>query len=860
MTGTWLLAALAAALLRPSDLRVEYMTEPVTDEAQPRLSWVNEVRRGSGVSQSAYQIQVATDRRFRHKVWDSGKVCSEASHLIEYQGQPLQPGNTYFWRVRVWDQRGKASRRIRGRWFSGLMEPARWGEARWIGAPWQGDTVTAGHFPAPEFQRTLSVRRGLKSATAWVSGLGWCEFAVNGRVVSAPLAPAFTDYTAREGLDKRYIGLEPHFAGYRVLYNRYDIAPFLHRGENAITAVLGGGFFDVDHGLKKMHPYGTPRLLCRIELTYRDGSTEVCYTDGNWQVRPSATTFNELYLGETFDARRTAEPWQQVTLRKAPDGVLRAMDCPSEAIYGPHPAISVEPLEDGRWRVDFGSMHAGWPVFKGIRGRAGDTLRVDFPAEEKNGILRYVFASDEPVSWQPRFVWYAAREAIVQGVDRLTPDMISFAEVRTAVEENASFSCSEELLNRIDAIWLRSQKDNLRGCTASDCPHREKLPYTGDGQIAMNMVMARFDAAAFYQKWIEDIRLAQDTLSGYVPNGAPWEPYCGGGVAWGAAICVMPWEFYLQYGDTRMLRRNLPAMAAYTRYLQTWDRGDGTILAERRSARDGQVLRWLNLGEWAPSFDLPDDALVHTFYCWLCADRTARSARILNEPETERVFQALADSTAAAFHRRFYDPATATYGDFGSNVFALEMGVPEERRAAVVEALRAELQETYRNHLNTGMLATRYLFEVLARNGLNDLACDLLLQRDFPSFGWWLEQGATTTWEQWDGRDSHDHPMFGGGLTWLHKCLAGVDTDPEEPGFRHILVRPYLAAKVGDVRYQTESPYGKVGAEVHHDSTSVRVKVTVPAGCHATVFVPGETAPHEVAQGTWTFTADKVAE
>ena len=357
MTGTWLLAALAAALLRPSDLRVEYMTEPVTDEAQPRLSWVNEVRRGSGVSQSAYQIQVATDRRFRHKVWDSGKVCSEASHLIEYQGQPLQPGNTYFWRVRVWDQRGKASRRIRGRWFSGLMEPARWGEARWIGAPWQGDTVTTGHFPAPEFQRTLSVRRGLKSATAWVCGLGWCEFAVNGRVVSAPLAPAFTDYTAREGLDKRYIGLEPHFAGYRVLYNRYDIAPLLHRGENAITAVLGGGFFDVDHGLKKMHPYGTPRLLCRIELTYRDGSTEVCYTDGNWQVRPSATTFNELYLGETFDARRTAEPWQQVTLRKAPDGILRAMDCPSEAIYGPHPAISVEPLEDGRWRVDFGSMH-----------------------------------------------------------------------------------------------------------------------------------------------------------------------------------------------------------------------------------------------------------------------------------------------------------------------------------------------------------------------------------------------------------------------------------------------------------------------------------------------------------------------
>ena len=143
--------------------------------------------------------------------------------LIEYQGQPLQPGNTYFWRVRVWDQRGKASRRIRGRWFSGLMEPARWGEARWIGAPWQGDTVTAGHFPAPEFQRTLSVRRGLKSATAWVCGLGWCEFAVNGRVVSAPLAPAFTDYTAREGLEKRYIGLEPHFAGYRVLYNRYDI-------------------------------------------------------------------------------------------------------------------------------------------------------------------------------------------------------------------------------------------------------------------------------------------------------------------------------------------------------------------------------------------------------------------------------------------------------------------------------------------------------------------------------------------------------------------------------------------------------------------------------------------------------------
>ena len=466
----------------------------------------------------------------------------------------------------------------------------------------------------------------------------------------------------------------------------------------------------------------------------------------------------------------------------------------------------------------------------------------------------------------PRFDWFNFREAIISGISSLSPSDIVAEAVNSDVPVNSTFDCSNPLFVKINDIFRRSQMNNMHSGVASDCPHRERLPYTGDGQIAMNTVLSNFDASSFYNKWLEDIRGSQNPVTGHVPNGAPWEPYCGGGPAWGAAICIMPLEFYLAYGDRSVLERNLESMKQYVSWFGGWKRDDGTILVEMKRPGEDKPYKWYNLGDWAPSFETPDPALVHTFYYWLCASNVSKVAGILGQRDAQFQYAMLCDEIEEAFHKVFYDEDQESYGDYGSNVYALYMGVPGDRYREVKATLRRELKFNYKNHLNTGMLATRFLFEVLSQNGLGDIAYDIMNQRDFPSYGWWIEQGATTTWEHWNGKASHDHPMMGGGLTWFYKILAGVDTDPLKPGFRHVIIRPIPVNALQRVSYSTQTPYGKVSSTVTHDGSNVHITAEIPEGATATIYVPRNLAAassnpmdessyvtHEVGSGTWTF-------
>jgi alpha-L-rhamnosidase len=372
----------------------------------------------------------------------------------------------------------------------------------------------------------------------------------------------------------------------------------------------------------------------------------------------------------------------------------------------------------------------------------------------------------------------------------------------------------------------------------SDCPHRERAPYTGDGQVACVTVMHNFDAAAFYEKWIRDMRDAQNVETGYVPNGAPWQPGCGGGVPWGAAINIMPWEFYVHYGDSKMLEDNYFAMKEKVRYMLTWLTKDGTMWMQKTNFHSDEPNYWLNLGDWAPAFRIPAEELVHTFYLWRCADFTAKAANVLNRPDDVIYFSTIANDVKSAFHQKLYDIENKTYGDFGSNIFALVMGVPQEHYDDVVQTLRQEIVDKYNGHLNTGIYGTQFFFETLAAHGMNDIAYEAMNKRDFPSYGHWIEQGATVTWEMWNGRSSRNHPMFGGGLNWFYRTLAGVNTDENEPGYKHIIIKPNLPEKLDNVYYSNMTPYGKVVSEVKRCAGGIEMNITIPVGSYATVYIP----------------------
>ena len=858
----------ACAGSAPADLRCNHQSGVVlTDPGiAPRFSWINKA------PQSAYQIVAYADET----VWDSGKVMSADSHLVPYSGPELEPLADYFWKVRIWDDKGRASA-----WSAPsriTLGPEEW-EADWIGAPWQKDERHAWYTRYPMFRTEFEVGPGLESANLFISGLGYYEARINGEKVGDDFfCPGLTDYTKRPWLaESERIPLDPEVTSYRTLYLCHDISGMLSAGANAIGVTLGNGYFHT----RPMDPsdqcesYGAPRLIARIELVYRDGRREHVTTGTDWKSAPSPFVFGDLWAGETYDAREEQpgwdkpgfddSAWQSAVIRNKPDGPLTANPGPTDKVTETLRPVNFEKQEDGSYKVDFGKMISGWVKLNGITGNAGDTLRIMHLSEYPDERCEYIFSGTEPVDFSPRFTWYVFREAVISGVKDLSQEQVVAEAVNSNVPVNAEFTCSNPLFETILELFERAQMDNMHSGVASDCPHRERLPYTGDGEIAQAAVLSFFDAESFYNKWLADIVGSQNPETGHVPNSAPWEPMCGGGPAWGAAICIMPWEFYLRYGDRTVLENSLEGMRKYLQYFGSWTRKDGTVHVQK-ARPDGKPFLWYNLGDWVAPFGNPDDAIVHTFYYWLCARNTALAAKAIGNKEAEDEASGIMNRVWNAFHAGFYNADEKSYGDYGSNVFALYMGVPQERLGDVRATLRQELEVKYNGHLNTGILATRFLFETLSMNGMGDLAYTIMNQRDFPGFGWWIEQGATTLWESWNGDASRNHPMFGGGLTWFSRVLAGVDTYPDAPGYRHVIIRPIPAPQLDDVCYTVDTPYGKLSSHVSHDGKDVRLEVTIPFGSTATVYVPVSLADvtanpmadtsytvHEIGPGKYTF-------
>ncbi len=871
-----------SSAISPQDLSVELMSEPNSvDVAAPRLSWVNTPENGEvkGERQTAWQVRVATTEKGLSKpdLWDSGKVENEYSYLNPYEGRPLTSGMDCWWQVRVWDRDGKASGWSEpAHWTMGIMNEEEWA-AEWIGSPWhteESDGADAGmrmgpprrgmkpvydDKPAPLFRKSFNLDRKPVSAKAFVTGLGYFEFYANGqRIGDECLAPNFTNYTYRPGLKENFISVDgDKFGGYRVMYLVYDLTDVLVRGDNAVGLLVGNGWYNT-HGTRWPKAYGSPRMICQILLTYSDGSTETVLSDTSWKVHESAIVKNDEYRGETYDANLETEGWCDASFddslwenavgRTAPLGKMVAHTAPLDKVTEVLEPVSIERTDEG-FEVDFGKEISGWIRFNNLSGSRGDTLKVHYIIDQPVGDQLYIFSDKPCETYAPKFAWYVFRKAVVTGVDELTVDNLRAEMVNTDVETIAEFGSSNELFEDINEMWRLTQLDNMHGGIASDCPHREKSPYTGDGQVAVQTVMANFDAAAFYRKWIRDIKDSQNTETGYVPNAAPWQPGCGGGVAWGAAMNIMPWEFYRHYGDEAFLAENYEAMKAQVRYMTTWLTEDGTMFSKIKGAFGDSPNYWSNLGEWCPPGELPSDELVHTFYLWLCADITARAAEALGTGDGGE-FKTLAENVRKAFHKKFYNPETASYGGYGSNVFALYMGVPDEVKAQVVESLRKELEENG-SRLNTGIFGTRYLLEVLAENGLNDLAYEIMNTEEYPSFGYMLAQGSSTMWEHWDGRDSRNHPMFGGCLTWFGETLAGIRIDENAPAYRHIVIRPVLASKLESVSWSVETPYGVASSAVNHKDGHGTLDVTIPVGSTATVYIPGSEEVVELEQGSY---------
>ncbi len=857
----------------PIKLICEYLQNPsVVDVPKPRLAWINTAEEGErGQKQTAWQIRVATSEKGLEKpdLWDSQKMISEQCDRVEYAGKTLASRMDCWWQVRVWDKNGKVSHWSQpAYWRMGLLSSSDW-IAKWIGAPWQGEEALPKPMnpnvllpeklppPAPMFRKEFRLAKKVAKAVAFVTGLGYFELYLNGKKVDDDvLVPNQTNYGKRPELINGNIPLEDNFREYKVMYLAYDIKDQLKTGSNVLGSILGNGFYNPAKYWTAA--YGTPRFLIQIYITYADGSEDIIVSDESWKASKSPILMDMVYYGEHYDARQEQAGWNRagfddsawtpVVLRKAPEGKLVAHTARPDRVMESLAPVKTEKLANGNYHVDFGVEVSGWVRLNQVKGPAGHKIEIKYLCNTYSGDNSYIFKGQGPESYAARFNWF-----VFSGVEisnwpgELQAGQITAEVVHTAIDESAVFETSNLLFNDIAKIWQRSQTDNMHGGIASDCPHRERSAYTGDGQVASVTVMHNFDARNFYHKWIQDMLGAQNVKTGYVPNGAPWQPGCGGGVAWGAAICIMPWEFYLHYGAKDMLEDNLEGMKEYVRYMQTWVDKDG-IMFSQRVGKDGKVLKWFNLGEWVTPGNLPPDEMVHTFYFWRCADLTAQAARALNRPEDEKKYAELAEQTRQAFYRRFYDEKNGTYGKSGGNIFALKMGVPVSQYNKVIQSLKDDIKAND-GHLDTGIFGTQFFFEVLSENGMHDLAFEAMNKKDEPGYGHWLELGATTSREQWSEEGSHNHPMFGGGLVWLYRKLAGMNADPEAPGYRHIIFRPQPVDELTFVKYFNQTSLGEAGISWKNENQVFSMEVTVPVGSQATVYVPVRNGNHITESG-----------
>jgi alpha-L-rhamnosidase len=856
------------ASITPTKLTCENLNNPlVVDVTKPHLSWINTAPENErGEIQTAWEIRVAGTKEKlldgKCDIWNSGKVMSSESVNVSYNGKSLLSRQDCWWQVRVWDRYGKVSSWSEPAfWSMGLLNPKEW-KAQWIGAPWQGEAPLPKKEngpvdpklkssaentppPAPLLRKSFIINKEVASARAYVTGLGFFELYVNGIKVSEDvLTPNLTLYGKRADLGPIGIMIKNNFREYRVMYLSYDIKKLLKNGENVAGAILGNGFYNPAGSWTE--GYGTPRFLGQIYVTYTDGTEQIIVSDQSWKVAKGPIIMDLIYAGEHYDARMEQpgwcktglndSGWEPAAIRKAPEGNLKAQMSPPDRVMESLPPVKIERLGDGHFKADFGQEVSGWLHILNVTGEAGRKIDIKYICESPVGDNSYTMKGGEPESYAARFTWFVFREVEINNwPGELKSDQLRAEAVYSDIETTGKFECSNQLFNTINKIWQRSETDNMHGGVASDCPHRERSPYTGDGQVSCVTVMHNFDARSFYTKWIQDILGAQNPETGYVPNGAPWQPGCGGGVAWGAAMNIMPWEYYLHYGDIGLLKNNYEGMKGYIKYMLTWTNEQGIMFSQAPDKENPN--EWINLGDWVSPGKLPPADMVHTFYLWRCSDLTSLAVKALGKTDDANVYSLLAAKTKKAFQLKFYDEVKGSYGPNGGNVFALKMGVPDDQKDKVIAALEADIHDN-KDHLDTGIFGTQFLFEVLADNGLQELAYKVMNQRTQPGYGWWIEQGATTTWEEWNGDGSRNHPMFGGGITWFYRKLAGMNTDPDQPGYRHIIFRPQPAGDITFASYSNLTSYGIAGIEWKKENGKFYINIKVPVGCTATVYVP----------------------
>jgi alpha-L-rhamnosidase len=851
--------ALAATPLTISNLRCEYKSNPVgIDILQPRLSW-EVVSSERGTLQTAYQIRLATSEENLTKnklLWDSGKLASDASIQVVYQGPALETGRRYYWQVRVTDNLGRTSDwSARAFWEMGLLHELDW-QARWISPNLQEDTSKPN--PVPMLRREFQVKKEVVSARLYASAMGLYQLELNGkRVGDQYFTPGWTAYD------------------FRYQYQTYDITADLKTGVNCLGALLGDGWFRGNLTWdSRRNAYGTRLgLLAQLVITYKDGKKQIVGTDESWKATTGPILLSDIYDGETYDARLEragwstpgydAKDWKDVTLLDSPKAKLVAPAGPPVRAIQELKPIEILKTPAADTVIDMGQNMVGWVRFH-VTAPAGTTITLrhaevldsagNFYTENLRSAketIRFTAKGQGVETFEPHFTFQGFRFVAVSGwPGEPSLDDFTGVVVHSAIQPSSTFETSNELLNQLQHNIIWGQKGNFLD-VPTDCPQRdERLGWTGDAQVFARTASFNHDTAAFYTKWLKDLALDQEddgTVPHVIPNVLSHGTRKGesGSTGWADVSTVVPWTMYLSYGDRRILEEQYPSMKAWVEYMRR-EAGDRYIWNSGQNFGD-----WLAFATTDPGYPgaTTDKDLIQTAYFARSTALLQQTAQILGKTEDASTYSALLEKIKAAFQKEF----VTSNGRLSSNTqtaYSLALAfdlLPEAQRKIAAERLAQDVRKF--GHLTTGFLGTPLLCQVLSDSGYLDEAYMLLNRKDYPSWLYPVTRGATTIWERWDGikpdgsfqdkgMNSFNHYAYGAIGEWMYRVSAGIDIDPQQPGYKHILIQPRPGGGLTFVKASVHSMYGQVASAWEIKDGRFTLRVQIPANTTATVRLP----------------------
>ena len=837
-------------------LRTDYLKEPLgLGNPIPRFYWNCE----GGIRQTAYQIVA---KRNGETVWNSGKVESSAMTHIPYEGAALRSRDRVCWSVKLWDENGIGGEISTG-WFElGLLEASDW-KAKWITGDYQPEKNK--RYPVDCFKKDFSAERKIVKARLYASARGIYDVHINGsRVEDYILSPGMTDYRKR------------------IQYQTYDVTGLLQEN-NTLELRLADGWYRgscAAYGVTNVYGAQTS-VIAQLEVIYENGIVQTVCTDESWAwSNDGPIRFADLKDGEIYNAAMKPSYCGKAKAVAAPKAPLVASD---NVPVREKERIAAKMLKNNV--LDFGQNIAGYLEFT-VHGAPGQTIRlicgevldengnVDLSGIQESrpasgwtqiGLIQKLMTNqingeNDPTPWQEirfacsggedryktGFAFFGFRYVQVFTQAEINADAFTAIAVYSDMEQTGEFICSNDLVNKLVNNTRWSMKGNFLELP-SDCPTRERLGWTGDAQIFFDTGAYLMDTAAFFKKWMRDMEDSRKK-NGLLPAVLPYQGVSmmydatGSSVGWADAVYLIPYRYYLRYGDKAVLEQTWPMVEKYADYLMTHLGLTDKKAAKANPYNGFTYEKGVHLGEWLEPEEFrdkvygaqakhPEECTAYLHYSMVTIGAIAE---ILGKTEMVNRCREIAEGAKKAYDHLFVKTGTLNTSRQAKLVRPLALGLLDGEEKRNAQKLLVEAVKEYDYRVGTGFLSTPFVLPVLAEAGELETAYRMLENTKKP--GWFGEvlDGATTVWENWEGNLSQNHYSPGAVCQWLFEGVAGIRV----AGENHFAIKPLPGGSLTHAKASYLSPYGLVESGWEKNENGTKYMITIPANCSAEVTLP----------------------